>query len=481
MNAFISVVMVLNILAIIAMIFIERKKPQTIISWLAILSLFPILGFIFYVLVGAGLSITTKHRLRRKRFLNNDYKNFEQELYQQMDTKSQDEIDKVKNLINYNYSTSGARLLVNNDIKFYTNGVDKLEDLKKDILDAKHTINLEYFIFASDKTGNEVMNLLIEKAKQGVKVKLIYDSIGSIKAKRSFFRKLKKAGGEVCEFFPPFMHIRLINLKMNYRNHRKVVVIDGKIGYTGGINISDNHMGKNSKLNPWRDTHIRIEGQGVYGLQSSFLNHWLFCNKGKIDPEIFVNDGYFPAVQNKGSTSMQIIVSGPDTNEQNIKNAMVQMILSAKKKIVLETPYFVPDDIFLEALKIAHKSGVDVTLLIPKIPDKKIVYLATLSFAKELVDLGIKVFRHKGFLHSKVLMVDDMAITVGSCNADNRSFALNFELNAMLYGNKVTNDFEKILEEDIKNSELINKYFYKQKSLINKFLQAIMRLFAPLL
>ena len=157
------------------------------------------------------------------------------------------------------------------------------------------------------------------------------------------------------------------------------------------------------------------------------------------------------------------------------------MILSAKKRIVLQSPYFVPDDIFLEALKIAHKSGVEVEVFIPKIPDKKIVYLATLSYAKELVDLGIKVYRYNGFLHSKVLMIDDSAITVGSCNADNRSFALNFELNAMLYGYEITNKFNNIVKVDIKNSELVTKYFFKKRSLINKFLQAVIRLFAPLL
>lgn len=474
---------IINFLLLLVMIFIERKKSTVIFAWISIFALFPIGGFVLYVLIGGGLSFITKRRLKKKRFLKSDYIAFEKEFYEKHALNKQEihEVEKAKNLINFNFTTSGARLLTKNNIKYYTNGQDKINDLISDLRNAKKTINLEYFIFASDDVGNEIMDILIDKAKEGVKVKLIYDSVGSMKARRSFFKKLKLAGGEVCEFFPPFLYIRLINLKMNYRNHRKVVVIDGKIGYTGGINISDNHMGRNDKLSPWRDTHIRIDGEGVYGLQNAFLDHWLFCKKGKINPETFMNDEYFPEIAGTGSTSMQVITSDPDSNEPNVKNAMVQMILSAKKRIVLQTPYFVPDDIFLEALKIAHRSGVEIILMIPKVPDKKVVYLGTLSYAKDLVDLGVKVYRYNGFLHSKVLMIDDTAITVGSCNADNRSFALNFELNTMLYGYEITNDFNLILKEDIKNSELITKYFFKERSLINKFLQTIIRLLAPLL
>ncbi len=377
----------------------------------------------------------------------------------------------------YNY---GSYPCPGNDVKIYNWGKDKLADLKRDIKHARHSINIEYYIFEDDETGNEIMDLLCQKAKEGVDVKLIYDSIGSRHAPRRFFKKLAKAGGQVAEFFPPFMHFRMINLKVNYRNHRKVVVIDGLIGYTGGINIRDDHMGKDKRLTPWRDTHVRIEGSGCYALQNIFLDDWRYCKKDGTPPMVYLENGYFPSPKICGDVNVQVLSSGPDSPEQQIKEVFVKLITSAREKVYIQTPYFVPDDVFMSALRIAVKSGVDVRIMVPKIPDKKSVYHVTLSYLKEMVELGVRVYLYNGFLHSKTIIVDSNKLSIGTCNTDNRSFGLNFEDTAILYSESLNKEYSLTFFKDMKQSEEINIDYFKRKKWITKFAQAILRLLSAL-
>lgn len=480
---FLLAVAILNLFAVITMIFIERKKPQIIISWTVIMFFLPIIGFIFYVLTGGGLSFTTKLRMRRIKLYSKDYEDFIEWQNEGLKLKNfkKKEKEQLEPLINFNNNFSQSTLIGGNSVELFDNGNSFLESLKKDIRSAKHSINIEYYIFADDKTGKQIMALLCHKAKQGIKVKLIYDSVGSLRTPRRFFRKLRKCGGDVAEFFPPFMHIRLINLKLNYRNHRKVVVIDGKIGYTGGINLRDDHMGKRKRLSPWRDTHIKIQGRAVYSLQNSFFNDWRFCKKDTSQAQDLINSGYFPIIRSRGEISAQVVTSGPESTEQAIKYSLIKAIQTAKTRIILQTPYFVPDEAFFDALKIALLSGVEVILMIPKKPDKKIVYYATLSYTKDLESLGAKIYLYHGFLHAKALVVDDSVLCVGSCNADNRSFALNFELNCYLYGEDIVAQYMNIVENDIENSTQVKSEFFRKKPLLTKMAQAIFRIFSPLL
>lgn len=377
----------------------------------------------------------------------------------------------------YNY---GSYPCPGNDVKIYNWGKDKLADLKRDIKNARHSINIEYYIFEDDESGNEIMDLLCQKAKEGVDVKLIYDSIGSRHAPRRFFKKLAKAGGQVAEFFPPFMHFRLINLKVNYRNHRKIVVIDGLIGYTGGINIRDDHMGKDKRLTPWRDTHVRIEGSGCYALQNIFLDDWRYCKKDGTPPMVYLENGYFPSPKICGDVNVQVLSSGPDSPEQQIKEVFVKLITSAREKVYIQTPYFVPDDVFMSALRIAVKSGVDVRIMVPKIPDKKSVYHVTLSYLKEMVELGVRVYLYNGFLHSKTIIIDGNKLSIGTCNTDNRSFGLNFEDTAILYSESLNKEYSLTFFKDMKQSVEINIDYFKRKKWITKFAQAILRLLSAL-
>ena len=473
------VVVCINFLLMISMVFLEKRKPENIIAWLSALTFLPIIGFLFYIVFGSGLSVRTRRMIKKKRISERDIIRNINGIQTLEEAKVDGILKDDQELVSLCYSY-GSYPLPGNDIKIYTNGSDKLADLKKDLLNAKKSINIEYYIFANDKTGNDIMKILCQKASEGVDVKLIYDSIGSRKAPRRFFKKLEDAGGQVGEFFPPFMHIRLINLKLNYRNHRKVVVVDGKIGYTGGINIRNDHLGLDKKLKPWRDTHIRVEGAGVYALQNIFLDDWRYCKNDNTPLRLYLENGYFPSPTIKGNATTQLVTSGPDSAVPKILEAYVKMITNAKKRVYIQTPYFIPDDVFISALRIAVKSGIDVRIMVPKIPDKKTVYLATLSYLKEVAELGIKIYLYNGFLHSKTLLVDDNKLSIGTCNTDNRSFRLNFEDTVIIYSKELNKQHRDIFEDDIKHSQQVDLNYFKKKRWLTKILQAIMHLFSAI-
>lgn len=475
----------INILSLLVMIFVERKQPQVIFSWFVVLTVLPVVGFVLYILFGGGLSLRTRLLIRRKKRYTIEYYKYlgwQKIDFDALKQKNQ-QFDYAYNLIKFVKSCDENLFSISNNVEIFTNGEEKIKRLKEDLLNAKSTINIEYYIFADDKVGKEIMNILIAKAKSGVKVKLIFDSVGSIRAPRRFFRKLKKAGGEVAEFFPPFMGIRLINFKVNYRNHRKIVVIDGKIAYTGGINIRDDHMGKKKRLSPWRDTHIRIEGRAVWDLQNVFFNDFRCVKKEKLDAHELVKVGYFneEALTEKGDIGVQIITSGPESDQRHIEDAYLKMISLAQKRIYIQTPYFIPDEIFLKTLIIAKRSGVDIKVMIPGKPDKKSVYYVTLSYVKQLLDENIEVYLYNGFIHSKTILVDDLVVSIGTCNMDNRSFALNFELTALLYNKNFVNINKAIFENDIINSKKITLKDFNKKFFATKLMQAIYRLFSPIM
>lgn len=475
----ITIVAFLNFDMLIVMVFLEKRKLQTITAWLFVMTFLPILGFVLYIIFGSGLSVRTRRMIRKKAISERDILQGIEGIQKLEEIKKEGLTNADRELLTLCYN-SGSYPCPGNSVKIYNWGKDKIADLKKDILKAKYSINIEYYIFADDKVGKEIMELLCQRAREGIDVKLIYDSIGSRKAPRRFFRKLEKVGGQVAEFFPPFMHIRLINLKLNYRNHRKIVVIDGHIGYTGGINIRDDHMGENKKLSPWRDTSIRVEGAGVYALQNIFLDDWRYCKKDNTPPMVYLENGYFPKPEICGNVNIQVLSSGPDSPVQKIKEVFVQLVTNAKKRVYIQTPYFIPDDVFFSALRIAIKSGVDVRIMVPNKPDKRSVYLVTLSYLKEMAEIGAKIYLYNGFLHSKTIIVDDNKLSIGTCNTDNRSFGLNFEDTAIMYSQELNETYTKQFKKDMKSSYEVGLSYFQKKRWLTKFLQAIMRLLSPL-
>ncbi len=474
---------VLNLLLAIAMVISERKSVQSVFAWLSLLAFFPIVGFVLYIIFGNGLGIRTRRMLKRTNMVNiGNRKELEAMIKNhnyKFDERTAELVEKYDELIKFNYNWASSILTDNNSIQFFADGKEQFDALKKDIVAARNHIHLDYYILAHDKFGKEIINLCTQKLSEGVSVKIIIDSLGSITTRKRHFKKFIKAGGEFREFFPPILPFKMLNFKMNYRNHRKIAVIDGKIGYLGGVNLRADHLGYDKKLTPWRDAHIRIEGLSVSALQIVFLSDWRFSTNDQKYPLKYLKKDYFPEPNIDGKCPVQIITSGPSNDKAEIKNALVKMITMAKKSIIIQTPYFVPDQVYIDSLKLAIASGIEVQLMIPKIPDKKLVYNASLSYVRELVKLGAKVYLYKGFLHAKTMIIDDEICTIGTCNSDNRSFYLNFEINAIVYNEEFTKTVLKSIEIDTKNS-----VEFKNNTHIpwfRRFKMAFSRLFTPLL
>ena len=476
---------VLCLFFILDMVFVSKKKPERIIAWI-VLMIIPFVGLFIYIIIGAGLNTFSKRMIKKFELSSGVYnahiKNQIKTLKEQDEPKSYPAEYKDLILLNLNYADSIYSR--NNDIRYFLDGKSTLDALMEDINNAKSSIHLEFYIFANDKTGKKLIKILTQKAAEGVEVRILYDAIGSFHTNSFAFRKFKKAGGKVNVFFPPFMNIKILNFNANYRNHRKICVIDGNIGYTGGFNIRDDHMGEVKRIAPWRDTSIRIVGGAVHSLQNIFLSDWRFSSKDNSSPDEYVNSKYFPNIKtdaDKNNVPMQVITSGPTSVSEQIKTCMIKMIMSAKKSIKIQTPYFIPDDTFVDALKLALLSGVKVELMFPKKIDHWHVHYASLSHINDLLKFGLKIYIYNGFIHSKVLLVDDEIITLGSCNIDIRSFALNFEDNVVIYDGQKSLEYSIYFEKDKENCFEYTEKVRKKKSVFVKILISFCRLFSSLL
>ena len=478
-------ILLFNIICVTAMVFIERKKPSSVISWAIIMLIFPILGLILYCLIGGSLSFKTRRMLKRKAVRSKELKELvnKQKALIQSDKVSATGVEsKYKQLIMHNLNTCDSMLTHNNKVKFFTTGLEKIDALLEDIENAKKSINVCYYIFATDNIGMIVLKKLIEKANQGVEVNLLVDAVGSLKSDRKEFKKLVQGGGRFAEFFPPIFGIRMFNIRLNYRNHRKIVVIDNKIGYVGGINIRDDHMGMVDKVSPWTDLHMRIEGDSVIDLQKTFLKDWRYSykNKNKDFDNSYVKR-FFEKGEPVSGVAMQVVTSGPEDNGSQIEMNLINMITKAQNYILIQSPYFVPDESFMTALRIAINSGVKVCIMTSQKPDKKVVYHCSLSYLKELVDYGAIVYLREGFIHSKLIIVDGEIASMGTCNTDVRSFSLNFEVNVVIYDRPTSKQLVDIFDNDVKRSFRVNKVWFKNLPRSVKISKSVCRLFSAIL
>ncbi|HHW98276.1 MAG TPA: cardiolipin synthase, partial [Firmicutes bacterium] len=326
-----------------------------------------------------------------------------------------------------------------------------------------------------DFLGRRLVEELAAKARAGVEVRVIIDDWGCKLTPDSLFQPLRAAGGKIFRFLP-------ITLKFvfnaNYRNHRKIVVIDGNIGYIGGMNVGVEYLGQRPKHSPWRDTHLRIVGPAVASLEARFLMDYIYVS----EEEVELGERYLPSdVLRPGQAPIQIVSSGPDSTEQHVKQGYLKMINSATESILIQTPYLVPDDSMLEALKIAIFSGIDVKIMLPGIPDKQIVYNVTMSYAGELLEAGARIFLYNGFLHSKAVVVDSRYLSIGTANMDMRSFVLNFEVNAFIYDPLKACEYEAIFQQDLGNSRELLRGEYYSRGAWRKFSESVCRLFAPIM
>lgn len=310
-----------------------------------------------------------------------------------------------------------------------------------------------------------------------MKVRVLYDELGSRQLTKGFFKAFREAGGEAEAFFPS--KLRFINLRLNYRNHRKLAIIDGNIGYVGGFNVGDEYLGLNSRFGYWRDTHLRIQGEAVYAMQVRFILDW---NQASHHNDITYESNLFPKINSPGNVGIQIVTSGPDSRYEHIKNGYIKMISSAKKSIHIQTPYFIPDASLLDALRIAALSGVEVHLMIPDKPDHPFVYWATLSYIGEMLGTGANVYLYNnGFIHAKTIIIDEKISSVGTANIDVRSFKLNFEVNAFLYDEHISKQLTHIFHQDLRVSSQLTVKQYLERSRWIKFKESISRLLSPIL
>lgn len=470
-------VLFINLLLAILLVFFERRNPASTWAWLMILVFVPIVGFILYLVFGQDI------RKQKMFAVKQETDELQKSVHIQEESINSSRwifhdlhMEEYQDLIQMHLKNSGSLFSQDNQVQIFTEGQTKFKQLLADLEQAREYIHMEYYIIRDDSLGRAIIHILAEKANQGIEVKLLYDGMGCVRVPKRFFRPIVKAGGQVECFFPPLFPY--INMRLNYRNHRKICIIDGRVGYVGGLNVGNEYLGFVKKFGYWRDTHLRLEGSAVDQLQLRFLFDWKFA----INKDIGVESKYFPVKASQAGIGIQVVSSGPDSQWSAIKQGFFKMIAQAKEKVYIQTPYFIPDDSIFEALKVAALSGVDVRIMIPNKPDHLFVYWASLSYVGELLKAGVKCYTYqKGFIHSKVILVDGLISTVGTANLDIRSFKLNFEVNAFIYDEKTTQILEEHFIKDLNDCCAITQESYEKRPMMIRMKESVSRLLSPIL
>ena len=468
----------INILLAITIVFFERRDPKTIWTWLLVLYFIPVLGFLLYLLIGQDMRkskmfknkeledvvqsavLKQEQKVKNKRIFNDDGKLF-----------------RYHDLVMYNLAAAKSVYTDDNDVEIYTDGKEYFAHLYEAVSTAKEFIHIQSYIIKNDELWQALEKLLYKKVKEGVQVRILYDSMGCRKMGKRDWERIQRKGIQVGEFFPAFF--KRLHLRINYRNHRKIIVIDGTSAYVGGFNIGREYLGLDKKCGYWRDTHLRISGSAAVSLHVRFILDWNYATK----QNLFENENLVHEfVPGQGKEGVQIISSGPDTQNQEIRDNYQKLIGKARDHVYIQTPYLVPDEIIVNEIKMAAYSGIDVKIMIPCKPDHPLVYWATYSYVGELIDAGVKCYTYdNGFLHAKGVMSDGLVCSYGTANMDVRSFALNFEVNATIYSQKTTSKLEKIFEEDLEYCTEITPEVYAKRSLAIRIKEQFSRMFSFIL
>lgn len=454
---------------IIIVILSENRNPVKSLAWVTVLLLLPVVGLILYLFFGRNIknrrmiSRSNRRRLRRHQPRPSDS---DSDAVRRLSDKSQRQLNLGRNL-------TGAQFYDGNSVRIFTDGTSKFEALIADLENARNSINLQYYIFADDDTGNRVADVLKRKAREGLDVRVLYDHVGSLGTSNRFFRAMREAGVAVH----PFFRVAFPNLgaHVNWRNHRKIVTIDGAVGYIGGMNIADRYCRPDN--NRWRDTHVRIEGPAVAALQFSFAIDWSFISGELIDDFADIE----PPVA-AGSIGAQVVTSGPMDNWSNIAMIFHRAIASAQSRIYIQTPYFLPTEGLLRALESAALAKVDVRIMMPRHSDSRMLSFASASYIAECLRAGIKIYFYEaGMLHAKTLLVDDELVSIGSANFDFRSFDYNFESNIFFYDKELNGRMADQFLVDMRSCTRIRAAEWRHRSLGKKTAESVLRLLAPVL
>ena len=465
-----TVLYALTVLAVIVVILGENRNPVKSMAWVLVLLLLPVLGLVIYLVFGRslkGMGLISRSDLRELRRMSDISEG--KGLADDLSVESQQIVSLVNKLV-------VPHMFVGNDIDVFTTGKDKLASLMRDIEAATDYIHVQYFIIENDETGGPLLELLMRKAREGVQVRVLYDYVGSFYFKPKLLRQMRAAGIEVH----PFLELTLMQFafRLNWRNHRKIVVIDGKVGYVGGMNIANRYVVGDKKWSAWRDTHLRISGEAVAALQYSFAIDWNFTTRKLLTNPTMHYDT--PPASNE--YRIQMMSSGPTDRWKNISFVFFKAITLAKRQVYIQTPYFLPSESLLKALQSAALSGVDVRLMIPERPDSTMLRLATGSYIKECLLSGIKIYLYEPtVMHAKVVIIDDDFVTTGSTNFDFRSFEHNFEFNALIYSKELNRKMKEIFDADLQQCTRVSMGKWKQRPLMQKALESIVRLISPIL
>jgi cardiolipin synthase len=450
-------------LVVLTAILLENRNPVKTLGWIMIMILLPIVGIVLYVFLGQDLR-------RRKVFANKlRFPNLEGSYV------GNDKLQKFGKVATLLTETAGARVLSGNKVEVFTTGEDAFNSLCDDIERATNHIHVEFYIIENDKLGNRFRELLERKAREGVRVRVIYDYLGGWNLPIVWRLSLKEAGAFIHPFLPADNFFRFTLL--NYRNHRKLVVIDGRVAYTGGMNLAERYLSGN-RLGLWRDTFVRVEGLAVHAMQYSFLVDWSF-----VDGKVVTDKKYYPDLScDIGDEKVQVVTSGPDSDWRSIMQGIVVAISNAKKEVLIHTPYCMPPESVMNALETAALSGVRVRVMIPERNDAKLVAAAGRSYIEALLRAGVEVFYYrKNFLHSKAIVVDGYLSIVGTANMDHRSYEQNFEIAAFVYGEKTARCLVEGFERDMESSRQLNVNLWRHRKWYKRYVESLARLISPLL
>lgn len=456
------------IITTVFVVILDNRNPVKTMAWILVLFFLPVAGLVFYLFFGR--STRREHLISRKGYARLTKRPMAE---YQTQVSLHAPIEK-QTLMNFFSHVNGALPFGGNRTTVYIDGASMLADLIKELYRAKHHIHVEFYIFEDDAVGRLVRDVLIDKAREGVKVRVLHDDVGCWKVSHAFYEQMLCEGIEVMSFlkvrFPQFTG------KVNYRNHRKIVVIDGKVGFVGGMNLAERYV-KGVPWGVWRDTHVKLEGKAVYGLQTAFLTDWY-----AMDRTLFTSAEYFPKTDVRGNVVAQIVTSDPVGEWRDIMQGLMMAICSARRYFYVQTPYFLPDEEVKTALQTAALAGVDVRIMLPKKADTWLIHKASLSYLAEMMKAGVKIYLYrKGFIHSKLMVSDDEFSTIGSTNMDFRSFEHNFEANAFFYDKDTASALKEIFLADQRDCILLSLKVWDKRSWKSKVTESVVRLLSPLL
>lgn len=477
----IYVLITLYMLTMVSVVFnvvLENRNPVRTLAWIVVLIMLPLIGFVIYLYFGVNyrkikmFSMKGLGDMKWLQYMSEDQK----QQVKKAEFLKKGDMEEVRKLMTLLLNNSKALLTRYNKIEILNNGAETFPSIFAALSRAKRFIHLEYYIIEKGELTTRLKNLLIEKAKTGVEVRIIYDDVGSWNLPNDFIREMRRSGIQIYPFLPVRFH--KFAGKANYRNHRKIVVIDGEVGFVGGLNFADRYVNGIPGIGIWRDTHLKVRGEVVSALQVVFLIDWYFVRQ-----ELLLDKNeYLPYKKEDGNVVIQTVSSGPDSDWASIQQAYFTLINMAKKYVFISTPYFMPGETTLNSLKTAAMSGVDVRILLPHKSDSFLTNWCTRSYVEELLEAGVKIYWYqKGINHSKIIIVDGMVASVGTANMDIRSFEQNFEVSLIIYDRNVVRSLATYFVEDMANSEEASVFRWKFRTKRERVKESVARLFAPLL